>query len=406
MSNTPQRVTIITETFSPEVNGVANTLGHWVNGLLERHIDVQIIRPQQHADDINNRQNGLSTCTLPGLPIPGYAGLKFGLPWQKRIRHALAEFQPDVLYVATEGPLGFAGVRAAKQLQVPVISGFHTNFHQYFGHYHLAWLSGTVYLYLRYFHNRTRQTLVPTAQQQTQLREQGFANVDVLARGVDANLFDPQKRNDTVRRQWGVKRDDCVLLYIGRIAAEKNLDLVLRCYQKLKPNHPHVKLVLVGDGPALASIQREHPEVICTGTQRGKALAQHYASGDVFLFPSKTDTFGNVVTEAMASGLAIVSFDAAAAHEHLQHQHSGMLAPLGDDASYCQHVRQLANNQKLRQQLAHNARRHAEQLSWGSIVDQFVSHLAQATIEGTQHGQHKNSTTNRMAIQQSGSLGS
>lgn len=406
MTNTAQRVTIITETFSPEVNGVANTLGHWVNGLLERNIAVHIIRPQQNHDDISQTQHGLTTCTLPGLPIPGYSGLKFGLPWQQRIRQALTEFRPDVLYIATEGPLGLAGLRAAKQLKLPVISGFHTNFHQYFSHYHLAWLGNTVYRYLRYFHNRTQQTLVPTAQQQTQLHAQGFANVNVLARGVDSQLFDPQKRNDTVRRQWGIKRDDCVLLYVGRIAAEKNLDLVLRCYQTLKPNHPHVKLVLVGDGPALASIQRQHPDIICTGTQRGKALAQHYASGDVFLFPSKTDTFGNVVTEAMASGLAIVSFDAAAAHEHLEHQHSGMLAPLNDDAAFCQHVRQLTNNHKLRQHLAHHARQKAEQLSWHSIVEQFVSHLCNATIEGTQHGQHKNSTTNRMVIQQSGSLGS
>ena len=386
---TLSRITLVTETFAPEVNGVANTLNHLVQGMLQRGIEVQVIRPRQFAGDNPRIDDQLHTVTLPGLPIPGYQGLKFGLPLKGRISQAIADFQPQAIYVATEGPMGWAAVKAATQLGIPVLSGFHTNFHQYIQHYRLGWLEQLAYRYLRYFHNLTSGTLVPTRMQRDELEQQGFHNVRVLSRGVDSQLFAPHKRRDELRKQWGVKEDDLVLLYVGRIAGEKNMPLALATYQQLLNTDERVQLVLVGDGPELERIQEQFHRVICCGMQRGEALASHYASGDVFLFPSKTDTFGNVVTEAMASGLAVVSFDYAAGHEHIRSGENGMLAAFADDPEFIRQASTLLDSPNLLRRLRHNARQTAESIAWSSIVDEFISRLNSAQTEVSQHGNGK-----------------
>lgn len=383
------RVTLITETFAPEINGVANTLGHLVNGMMERGIQVQVIRPRQNKYDAATRQGNLSTITLPGLPIPGYDSLKFGLPFTARIRKVLSDFRPQAVYVATEGPMGWAAVKAASQLNLAVISGFHTNFHQYIEHYRLGALEATAYRYLRYFHNLTAGTLVPTRRQCDELEGHGFNNVRVLSRGVDSELFDPIKRSATLRRQWGVKEEDVVLMYVGRIAGEKNMQLALATYRRMKAAESRTRLVLVGDGPELDNIKEHYPDVICSGMQRGEELARHYASGDVFLFPSKTDTFGNVVTEAMASGLAVVSFDYAAGYEHIVSGENGMLAPFADDEAYIRQAETLLDSPNLLRKLHRNARATAKAIAWHSIVEEFIQRLNSAQTEVNSHGNRK-----------------
>lgn len=370
------RISIITETFAPEVNGVANTLGHIVAGLRNKGCEVQVIRPRQFKSDVSRLNDGLHTVTLWGIPIPGYAQLKFGLPLKSKIARHLKAFSPDAIYVATEGPLGFAAVNAARSLNLPIVSGFHTNFHQYIEHYHLGWLESLVYRYLRYFHNRTLGTLVPTARQKDELVEHGFNNVQVLARGVDSNLFSPEKRDQELRHSLGLQDDDLALIYVGRIAGEKNLDLAIRTYQHLSSINNRVKLILVGDGPQLASIKANSPEVLCVGVKRSEELAKYYASGDVFLFPSKTDTFGNVVTEAMASGLGVVSFDYAAAHEHIENHENGMLAEFGDEDAFVQAAEELLASPNKLEKIRHKAREHAQRISWEQIVNDFLGSLS------------------------------
>lgn len=398
MSSRPlTRVTIVTETFAPEINGVANTLGHLVRGLEARGIEVQIIRPRQHAAD---KSQGL-TVTLPGLPIPGYSGLHFGLPVAGRIRKALQTFRPDAVYVATEGPMGWAAVNAARKQGIRVLSGFHTNFHQYIEHYRLGWLEKATYGYLRYFHNRTAATLVPTSAQRDELTCHGFQNVAVMSRGVDSELFSPARRSQTLRQQWGVRDDDLVLIYVGRIAPEKNLGLAVSTYEQLRAADERVRLVLVGDGPSLDAIRNQHPDIICCGMQRGEALASHYASGDIFLFPSLTDTFGNVVTEALASGLAVVSFDYAAGHEHIRHSENGMLAPFADTTDFIRNAATLADSPNLLQTIRSNARRRAECIGWDNIVNEFMYRLSGTRTEDYSYGtEQKSATAKRVAVQQ------
>lgn len=389
MTDTLQRVTLVTETFAPEINGVAHTLSQLVNGLRQHGIAIQIIRPRQDGSDQDNQHEGVETVTLPGFPIPGYKSLHFGVPFSGRIRKALQRFAPQAIYVATEGPMGWAAVQAARQAGIRIISGFHTNFHQYLSHYSLAALQTMAFRYLRYFHNQTASTLVPTRQQRDELADQGFQNVGVLSRGVDSERFHPHHRRNELRRQWGVGENDLVLLCVGRIAAEKNLALALEAHRRLLELDNRIKLVLVGDGPELPHIRQHHPDVICCGMKRGQELAEHYASGDIFLFTSKTDTFGNVLTEAMASGLAVVSFDCAGAHEHIVHGETGMLAPLAEDSTWLQRLDTLIDSPHLLARIRQQAREYAEGLSWNRIVDDFIQRLQGAQDQELSYGQYQ-----------------
>ncbi len=394
-----RRVCIVTETYRPEINGVANTLGHIVDGLVARGIHVLVIRPKQGPQDQGDQTNGVETLLLPGLPIPGYGELRFGLPSWRRVRKALRDFNPDGLYVATEGPLGWVSARVARSQRINVVSGFHTNFHQYFSHYHLSLLTPWVYRYLRYFHNRTAATLAPTDVLQQELSDFGFHHVHVMSRGVNAQLFNPQKRSQQRRKQWGLKHDELAVIYVGRLAAEKNIDLAVQAFNQMRSEDPRVKFILVGDGPLMARLKEDHPDFIYAGMQTGEALAEHYASADIFLFPSKTDTFGNVVLEAMASGLAVVSFDYAAAHQHIEHNQNGLLVSLqpsaldddeqaSSDEAYVDTAQSLMHKPNLLKQVRQGARQHAESISWARIVEQFCQHLSN---EVQDHGPTKES---------------
>jgi len=397
MTEVLQRVTIVTETFAPEINGVAHTLTQLVAGLRARGIKVQVIRPRQNAADVSKSEEKLETVILPGMPIPGYKELRFGVPFTGRIGTAIKAFQPDAVYVATEGPMGYSAVGAARRAGIPVWSGFHTNFHQYIEHYRLKGLERLAYRYLRHFHNRTHGTLVPTRIQRDQLEAHGFHNVRVLSRGVDSSTFTPAKRSAELRKSWGLGEQDVVLLYVGRIAGEKNMELALATYRRLRNSDERIRMVLVGDGPELPAIREHYPEIICCGMQRGEALATHYASGDIFLFPSKTDTFGNVVTEAMSSGLAVVSFDYAAGHEHIATGKTGMLAPFGEDEAFLLAAETLSDSPNLLTTIRQQAREHAEGISWSSIVDEFVQRLSGASTKVTHDDNRKAVTTKNSA---------
>lgn len=398
MASELSRVCIVTETYAPEVNGVAHTLSTLVNGMRDRGIQVQIIRPRQNKLDKDDDV----TLTLPGLPIPGYPELKFGLPYYRRVLNTLTRFRPEAVYVATEGPLGWVATKAAEKLGIHVISGFHTNFHQYGKHYRIGALENLGYRYLRWFHNTTSATLVPTSAQASELTAHGFERVRVMARGVNSRQFSPDHRSPELRAGWGAQPEDLVLLYVGRIAAEKNLQLVLRTYEQLRSQDDTVKLVLVGNGPELQGIRERHPEVICAGVRRGEELSRFYASGDIFLFPSLTDTFGNVVTEALASGLGLVAFDYAAAHEHTQHEKSAMLASFGDEKAFIRHAASLLERPNLLRTIRLQARQLACTISWDSIIDEFTQHLSAARTEVTENGFNETASgKSRVSVPQS-----
>ena len=370
------RIALVTETFPPEVNGVAMTIGRMLDGLLQRGHEVQLVRPRQHAGHQARRDSALQEMLVASVPLPRYAGLRMGLPATAAMTRAWAQWQPDIVHVVTEGPLGWSALAAARRLGLPATSDFHTNFHSYSRHYGIGFLESLIGGYLQRFHNRALCTFVPTRQLAAELEAQGYWNLRVVARGVDTHLFNPHRRSVELRASWGAAARDPVVLYVGRIAPEKNLPLLLTSFAMMKRQDPKVRLVLVGDGPASASLRRQHPEVVFAGMRTGEELAAHYASGDLFLFPSTTETFGNVTVEAMASGLAVAAYDYAAAREHIVHGESGLLAPFGDARAFESIGGELVADAARTRMLGRNARLAAERIDWSSVNDAFAAALA------------------------------
>jgi glycosyltransferase involved in cell wall biosynthesis len=365
---------LVTETYAPEVNGVAMTLNRLANGLDNRGHRVDVYRPRQSPADTPVTQNNTKQIPLPGMAIPGYREMHFGFPARKFFLQQWNMEKPDVLYVATEGPLGASAINAAAKLNIPVISGFHTNFHTYSSHYRLGWLSPVILAYLRRLHNKTNMTLVPTKVLADDLRMRGFNNVEVMQRGVDTGLFTPSRRNDELRRRWQTDDDTIVCLYVGRIAAEKNIQQAIETMQALSM-HYKVRFVFVGDGPLREKLQKQNCEFVFCGTQRGEALAAHYASADVLLFPSRTETFGNVVTEAMASGLAVVAYNEAAAHEHITDWHNGVLVRDNNKQCFTSVAMRLCKQPAAIKKIGANAADYCRGLGWPFIITQFESLL-------------------------------
>ncbi len=375
------RIAVVTETYPPEVNGVAMTLGRLVNGLQVRNHQVQLIRPRQHADEQPQPTARFSEHLQRGIALPRYEGLQVGLPAKTALTRLWTKQRPDVVQIATEGPLGWSALAAANKLRLPVASDFHTNFHSYSSHYGFGLLRRAIVAYLRKFHNKAAVTLVPSEGIRRELAASGYENIEIVGRGVDTRLFHPGRRDPSLRARWGLQEGETAVLYVGRLAAEKNLALVFRAFDAMREANPAIRLLLVGDGPERVSWQARRPDAMFCGTQVGEALAAHYASGDVFLFPSLTETWGNVTIEAMASGLAVVAYDCAAAEEVIRHGESGLKASPDDEAAFIEQAVSLSRDGALRRRLGCAAAARAAQLSWDAIIDSFervLLRLAQA----------------------------
>lgn len=364
------RVLIVTDTFPPDINGVARTLNTLGEGLQRRGHSLAVITTVEET-----QPGGLQRHVMHSMPLPGYPGLRMGFSSARQMLEIFAHFRPDVLYVATETLMGVAAIRAAGKREIPVVSGFHTNFQTYLEDYHLPGMEMVAQGILRSIHNHTARTLTPSTDTAAMLKRWGIKNVGVMGRGVDTDLFDPAKRSAELRRSWGADETTAVAIYVGRIAAEKNLDLAARAFEVFREVQPGARMVFVGDGPKLESLKEQHPEFHYAGARTGGDLAAHYASGDVFLFPSISETFGNVVLEGMASGLGVVAFDYAAPRLLVQDGVNGWLAPLSDENAYLSKVRLAAsswNSTPLRQA----ARRAAFDLGWERVITQFEQELA------------------------------
>jgi glycosyltransferase involved in cell wall biosynthesis len=375
-TSTPQRAhrfELVTETYPPEINGVALTVQSLHEGLKALGYEVGLVRPSR-AGEITRESPGL--LCVDGAPIPRYPGMRFGLPSGRRLAARWTLNRPDALYIATEGPLGWSALRTAKRMGIPVATGFHTRFDDYVGRYGAAFLSPWVFAWLRRFHNRADATLVPTQELAEQLTAQGFLNARRLGRAVDTQRFHPRFRSDGLRAEWGIGSNDLAVVHVGRLAHEKNLPLLMRCHRTLQTMRPGSKLVLVGDGPARASLANEHPDVVFAGTRRGEDLAAHFASADVFCFPSLSETFGNVTLEAMACGLPTAAFNYGAAREHLTDGAHGAAVSFGDEAAFLDRFLSIAMAQAGdRKAMGAAARRAVENLSPEQVSLDFAELL-------------------------------
>jgi len=375
------RVAMVTETYPPEVNGVARTVYMMVEGLRARGHAIQLVRPRQGGADRAAAEGDYEEMLRPGVPIPRYSQLRMGMPAKQALVRSWSFKRPDLVHIATEGPLGWSALAAARKLKIPVATDFHTNFHAYSKHYGFAWLSRPVSAYLRKFHNDADCTLVPTEEMAADLGRLGFERLRIVGRGVNPQVFSPERRRVELRESWGAGPDTMVVMCVSRFAPEKNFPVLIEAYEHMRAARPDSKLVLVGDGPLVETLRRTSNGVVIAGRKVNGELSAHYASADVFLFPSMTETFGNVTLEAMASGLAIVAFDYAAARQYLRHGESASLAPFGDKDAFIVQAVALARDFDHARRLGAEARRLAEGLSWDAIVADFEAALVNLLAE-------------------------
>ena len=366
---------LVTETFAPEVNGVAMTLGHLVNGLAERGHRIEVVRPRQPEEPPPPTHTHITHVLRPGMGIPRYHGLRLGMPSHRFLRARFRERRPDVVHVATEGPLGWSALNVACSMGIPVSTSFHTNFHDYSRHYGAGFMGGLVLWWLRRFHNRARVTMVPSADLILSLSARGFRDLRLLGRGVDTRLFDPSKRDSELRRHWGASDQTLVALHVGRLAPEKNIDLAVQAFRRLRLWVPDAVMIITGDGPEHDHLARTYPDVILVSSRAPAELARYYASADCFLFPSLSETYGNVCAEGMASGLPVLAFSYAAPAKLIRDGVNGFLVPFSDAAAFIERACVITRDREMLQRVGVTARDTSLALSWDAVVDRFASYL-------------------------------
>jgi len=372
------RICLVTDTWPPDINGVAHTLAQLADALRQRGVALQLIRPRPADADAPRTAGMQAELRVVGVSLPGYRQVRLGLPATATIQRLWREQRPTAVYLATQGPLGWSALRAAKRLGIPVVSGWHTHFNHYCHAYGLGWLAPVVMRRLCHFHNRTAATLVPTGAQAEALAGQGVRNTRVMGRGIDGVRFSPCRRDPALRAAWGSDAHRPVALYVGRLAAEKNLALLRDTFTTMMAARPDIALVVVGDGPGRAALQRALPQAHFTGFVEATQLAAVYASADLFLFPSVSETWGNVVLEAMASGLAVVAFRHAAAATLIDDGVNGISLPLGDEAGFQEAAVTLCQQPSRCARLGRAARTRALMYRWDAIADIFLAALSTA----------------------------
>lgn len=359
------KVSLVTETYFPQINGVSRSLGKLVNHLVKMGDQVQLIVPRYA--EANEDEPGVERLSFKGLSLPVYKEIQIVLASHKQIRKALTEYKPDIVHIATEGPLGRGALKVTTKIGYPLVTSFHTNFPQYLKFYGFGFLTPLSWAYLRKFHNAGNATFCPTMSIKENLEEKGFDNVRIWGRGIECNRFSPEKRSDALRQALGINNGQKLLVYIGRLANEKNLDMLLEAFELIRRNFD-CRLALVGDGPAREKLEQQaNDHVVFTGYKRGEELATHYASADLFVFPSLTETFGNVILEGMASGLPAVGYDAPGPRDIIKQGETGMIANEITPQAFAEAAASILSDEEKLQTMFSRARSHAESQKWHHI---------------------------------------
>jgi len=371
------RIALFSEVYWPMVSGVGVTLLRLTDALHARGHQVRVYsatyalpaaipdRPEVHRS--------------PSVPFFLYPDVQWAFPRLREVVDDLGAFRPDVVHVATEFSLGIAGVKAAKQLGLPIVASAHTDYDQYAARYGVTWALRAGWHYLRWFYGQAYRVLCPSRIYEEALHGHGVLHTGIWSRGVDPEVFSPAFRSDAYRSTLGLGPDDLLVTYIGRIAREKNLGLLLEAWETLAPERGSAKLALVGQGPLEDDIRRrEIPGVHVTGLLQGAALSAAYASADVFAFPSSTETFGNSLLEAMGSGLPSLVAGSGGVMEFSEHERNAWLVEPDSVGSIVDGLRRLLRDRGLRRRLADGALATARARDWGAVYDRLVMDYREA----------------------------
>lgn len=368
------RLALFTDTFAPQLNGVTRTLDRLVAAVEARGgaVHVETVQAPGAAPDGRVHRSR-------SLPFWAYPELRIAAPAARAVEARLARFAPTLVHATTPFGVGIAGRRAALGGELPFVTSYHTSFASYLSHYGLSTLDRAAWPFLRWFHNSGARTFVPSRPVLGELATRGFTGLRVWSRGVDPQRFSPQHRSAAMRTRMGAAADTFVVAYVGRLAPEKGIDVAMRAMRAVIARHgARVRFVLAGDGPSAAALRANAPEgTWFAGALTGETLSAFYASADAFLFPSATETFGNVVLEAMASGLPVIAPDSGATTE-FAHEGTALDYPTGLPDAIAGRVEWLLADHRLRHNLRAAGLRVAASRSWEAVWDRLFADYREA----------------------------
>ncbi|MBE0601670.1 MAG: glycosyltransferase family 1 protein [Firmicutes bacterium] len=364
------RLAFFTDTFFPQINGVSNTLKYYSRYLTRRGIAHVFYAPADRSDAPDDGE--YPVVRFPSVPFALYPQVRLSLPSQAALQRHLRAFNPDVVHIVTEFGMGYSGLKAARQLNLPIVMSYHTNFDQYLSHYGLTLLEEPLWQYMKWFHSFAERNFCPSEATLRRLTFRGVQNLALWSRGIDRERFSPDFRSDALRKELG--GDDRLLyLYVGRISAEKGIDVYAQSIRAFNERHrDRARFVFTGDGPYLQTLRDLHLEnAVFTGALRGRALSEIYASCDVFVFPSDNETFGNVMLEAMASGTPGICADAGGLRDFTAHGANACVCAPRDAGALTEAMTAMMSAD-LRQRLRAGALRTAGERSWDGIFDALL----------------------------------
>ncbi len=365
------RIAFFSEVYWPMVSGVGVTLRRLADSLTARGHAVRVYSASYALPP--GRPDRSEVHRSPSVPLFLYPDVQWAFPRFGEVLEDARRFQPDVIHVATEFALGLAGLKVARRLDVPVVASAHTNYDQYAGRYGMDWLRMPGWRYFRWFYGQATRVLCPSRFYEAYLHERDIRHTGIWTRGVDTDIFHPRHRSAAYRASLGLGSDDLLVTYVGRLAREKNLDLLLEAWGALGDRRGSAQLALVGRGPLTGAIQRRAiPGVHVTGLLEGDALSAAYASADVFAFPSTTETFGNVLLESMASGVASMTVAAGGMAEFAQHSDNAWVVTPGSVSALVDGLDRLLHDAALRRRLGAGALRTAGERRWDAIDDRLL----------------------------------
>ncbi len=364
------RIALFTETFLPKVDGIVTRLKHTVEHLQRQGHQVLLFSPEGGLTEYQ----GAQIQGIPGYPLPWYPELKMAFP-RPAIGHQLKKFKPDLIHVVNPAILGLGGIYYAKKLRIPLVASYHTHLPKYLEHYGLGRLEGVLWFLLRQAHNRARLNLCTSSAMVNTLTDHGIRNTDLWQRGVDTETFHPSLEHGEMRsRLTQGHPEDPLLLYVGRLGAEKEIDRIKPILQSI----PNARLALVGDGPNRANLEKHFAgtNTHFVGYLAGKELGSAYASSDAFIFPSRTETLGLVLLEAMAAGCPVVAANSGGIPDIVTPGENGYLFDPQDESGAIKATQQLLGDAQQRSYLRQNARQEAERWSWSAATQQLTNYYA------------------------------
>lgn len=365
------RIAIFSDTYAPEINGVARTLKRYTNYLEKRGIEYKLFVPESSTPVPQVPQ----VQSFTSIPFVLYPECRIALPNPLQIKQTLEQFNPTLIHIATPFNLGLFGLHYGKKHNIPMVASYHTHFDDYLDYYHLTFLQKWIWRYMSWFHRSFETVYVPSESTKEKLLAQKIHDhIEIWGRGVDHMFYSPQKETNSIREKYKIKEKN-LILYVGRIAPEKDIHIVLETFHALpKQVKKNTHLLIVGDGPLYKQLSEEsHEQMTWTGFMEGEELAEVYASSDLFLFPSSTETFGNVVLEAQSSGLAVIGARAGGVQHLITDGENGFLCEPKNVSDFVEKTALLLNSDKIREQFGLNARQFALSKSWTSIFDSLIS---------------------------------